>query len=160
MSESLQLTGILIFALYYIGIAIGRFPGLAIDRTGIALLGGMMFIHAFLDSAGIDFYSPAFLAAMSVILSNLVSNVPAVVLLMADWPEHQIQLAYLLSVTSTFAGNLILIVSIANLIVAEQARRQGIIISFSAHFRWTFLPALVSILIAMAWWYMMIWFSS
>jgi Na+/H+ antiporter NhaD/arsenite permease-like protein len=105
-----------------------------------------------LSQAGISFYHPAFIATAGVVLSNMVSNVPAVMLLMADWPEGETTLAYLLSLTSTFAGNLILIGSIANLIVAEQARRHGIIITFQNHLKWTFIPALISIFIAISWW--------
>lgn len=63
-------------------------------------------------------------AGVTVALSNLVSNVPAV-LLLKSWalqfatPER----AWLaLAMTSTLAGNLTLVGSVANLIVVEQAR--------------------------------------
>ena len=42
---------------------------------------------------------------------------------------------YILAVSSTFAGNLITIGSIANLIVIEQARNYGVNISFMEHAR-------------------------
>jgi Na+/H+ antiporter NhaD/arsenite permease-like protein/uncharacterized membrane protein (UPF0127 family) len=66
------------------------------------------------------------LSAVSVILSNLVSNVPAVMLLK---PLVQTlgsgQSAWLaLAMSSTLAGNLTLIGSVANLIVVQQARKR------------------------------------
>jgi Na+/H+ antiporter NhaD/arsenite permease-like protein len=131
------------------------FSGLFLLVEGFRSSGGMSFIMYAFESGGIGFYDPGFMAASGVILSILVSNVPAVMLLMADWPEGETQLAYLLSLTSTFAGNLVLIGSIANLIVAEQARRYGIIITFSSHLKWTFIPAVVSILIAVLFWFVM-----
>src|SRR5574337_1276340 len=35
-----------IFLITYVGIALGRFPGLALDRTGIALLGAIAMLAA------------------------------------------------------------------------------------------------------------------
>jgi Na+/H+ antiporter NhaD/arsenite permease-like protein len=72
-----------------------------------------------------DVRSPAALAAASTVLSNLVSNVPAVMLftpLVPHLPDpHRAWL--LLAMSSTLAGNLTLVGSIANLIVAEGARK-------------------------------------
>jgi Na+/H+ antiporter NhaD/arsenite permease-like protein len=69
--------------------------------------------------------SPAALAAASTVLSNLVSNVPAVMLftpLVPDLPDPR-QAWLMLAMSSTLAGNLTLVGSIANLIVAESARK-------------------------------------
>jgi Na+/H+ antiporter NhaD/arsenite permease-like protein len=68
--------------------------------------------------------SPAALAAASTVLSNLVSNVPAVMLftpLVPDLPDPR-RAWLVLAMSSTLAGNLTLVGSIANLIVAEGAR--------------------------------------
>jgi hypothetical protein len=54
------------------------------------------------------------------LLGNLVGNVPAVVLLLPFLPPRP-ETGYTVALTSTFAGNAMLIGSIANLIVAEQA---------------------------------------
>jgi len=65
---------------------------------------------------------PAF-AVVVTALSNLVSNVPAV-LLLKTWAAHfaASERAWLvLAMASTFAGNLTLVGSVANLIVVEQA---------------------------------------
>ena len=37
---------LLLFALTYVGLAVGRIPGLALDRTGFALLGAVAFLAA------------------------------------------------------------------------------------------------------------------
>lgn len=70
-------------------------------------------------------HSAGSLTALSAVLSNLVSNVPAVMLfipLVPQFPDPQ-RAWRLLAMSSTFAGNLTLVGSIANLIVAEGARR-------------------------------------
>jgi Na+/H+ antiporter NhaD/arsenite permease-like protein len=67
-----------------------------------------------------------------VLLSNLVSNVPAVLVLkpfvtgLAD-PQH----AWLIvAMASTLAGNLTVLGSVANLIVVQSARAGGVRIGF------------------------------
>jgi Na+/H+ antiporter NhaD/arsenite permease-like protein len=71
------------------------------------------------------------------VLSNLVSNVPAVIL----WRTTVPQLARpdlvwrVVAMSSTFAGNLVLIGSMANLIVAERAARRGARIGFGEYAR-------------------------
>jgi Na+/H+ antiporter NhaD/arsenite permease-like protein/uncharacterized membrane protein (UPF0127 family) len=76
------------------------------------------------------------LSVVSLILSNLVSNVPAVMLLkpltqsLGGGPFFWLALA----MSSTLAGNFTLIGSVANLIVAQQARRK-VEIGFMEYFR-------------------------
>src|SRR5690606_31763220 len=65
-------------------------------------------------------------------LSNVVSNVPAVLLLLPVTPTES---ALVLAMASTLAGNLTLVASVANLIVAESARRVGVELSFWAYAR-------------------------
>jgi Na+/H+ antiporter NhaD/arsenite permease-like protein len=69
--------------------------------------------------------SPAILIAVTAVLSNLVSNVPAVLALkpfVAQMPQEK---WLVVAMASTLAGNLTLLGSAANLIVAEIARRSG-----------------------------------
>jgi Na+/H+ antiporter NhaD/arsenite permease-like protein len=76
---------------------------------------------------------PGPLFAAAVLLSNLVSNVPAVMLLL---PVATDPLAGpILALASTLAGNLLLVGSIANLIVADAAGRRGLIIDWRIHAR-------------------------
>ncbi len=74
------------------------------------------------------------LSVVAAALSNLVSNVPAVLLmepLLNAIPEAGRETAWLaLAMSSTFAGNLTVLGSVANLIVVENAKREGVAISF------------------------------
>jgi len=72
------------------------------------------------------------LTAVSLLLSNLVSNVPAVMLFRPIVPSlADPTTAWLtLAMATTLAGNLTLLGSVANLIVAEIARKRGIHLSF------------------------------
>ena len=74
------------------------------------------------------------LSGASAVLSNLVSNVPAVLLfepVMQAMPLASQETGWLaLAMSSTFAGNLTVLGSVANLIVVENARREGVFISF------------------------------
>jgi Na+/H+ antiporter NhaD/arsenite permease-like protein len=74
------------------------------------------------------------LSLASAALSNLVSNVPAVLLLepvAQAVPMANRETAWLaLAMSSTLAGNLTVLGSVANLIVVESARREGVAISF------------------------------
>ncbi len=74
-----------------------------------------------LAHAGISLKSHIPLAGVTLVLSNLVSNVPAVLLIKPAIPLAATHTWYLLAVVSTLAGNLTLLGSIANLIVAQQA---------------------------------------
>jgi Na+/H+ antiporter NhaD/arsenite permease-like protein len=77
------------------------------------------------------------LTGVSVVLSNLVSNVPAVMLFRPLIPGFSVpQTAWLtLAMATTLAGNLTLLGSVANLIVAETAKRQGINLTFSEYLK-------------------------
>ncbi|HLA78589.1 MAG TPA: anion transporter, partial [Vicinamibacteria bacterium] len=74
-----------------------------------------------------EVHSVASFSLVVAVLSNLVSNVPAVMLLAPLVPQlPDPQTAWLaLAMASTLAGNLTLVGSIANLIVAEGARKRA-----------------------------------
>ena len=77
------------------------------------------------------------LSAVTAVLSNLVSNVPAVLVLkpfitgLSD-PQRAWLVA---AMASTLAGNFTLVGSAANLIVAQRARSGGVTIGFWAYFK-------------------------
>ena len=77
------------------------------------------------------------LTAVTAVLSNLVSNVPAVSMLkpfVAALPDHD--RAWLtIAMASTLAGNFTVLGSIANLIVVQRAETSGVTISFWDYFR-------------------------
>ena len=84
-----------------------------------------------LAAVGVPLEQPGWLLTATVLLSNLVSNVPAVMLLL---PVATHPLAGLiLALASTLAGNLLLVGSIANLIVADAALRHGLHIDWRTH---------------------------
>jgi Na+/H+ antiporter NhaD/arsenite permease-like protein len=75
------------------------------------------------------------LSATAAVLSNIVSNVPAVMLftrIVPRLPEPDISWLAL-AMSSTLAGNLTILGSIANLIVVEGARRRGVSIRFAEY---------------------------
>ena len=77
------------------------------------------------------------LSLFTAVLSNIVSNVPAVLALRPFVPTFaDPERAWLVvAMSSTLAGNFTLLGSVANLIVAEQARAEGAPISFWAYFK-------------------------
>lgn len=79
----------------------------------------------------------AALGGVAVVLSNLVSNVPAVLLFRPLVPEFSDpQRTWLtLGMATTLAGNLTLLGSVANLIVAETARNRGVKLSFREYLK-------------------------
>ncbi|MEG4012124.1 MULTISPECIES: anion transporter [unclassified Microcoleus] len=79
--------------------------------------------------------TPLSLLGTTVILSNLISNVPAVLVLQSLIPKTDTQAWLLLAAGSTLAGNLTLLGSVANLIVAEIAEKTGDRLTFKEHLR-------------------------
>jgi Na+/H+ antiporter NhaD/arsenite permease-like protein len=74
------------------------------------------------------------LALAAAALSNLVSNVPAVLVMRSFVasiaPEQRAHAWLTLAMASTLSGNLTPVASVANLIVVEGARREGVHVSF------------------------------
>ena len=90
---------------------------------------------------------------VTVGLSNLVSNVPAVMLFSRIVPHlPDPGTSWLaLAMSSTLAGNLTILGSIANIIVVEGARRRGIVISFGDYLR-VGVPVTLATLSFGIWW--------
>ncbi|MCS6771417.1 MAG: anion transporter [Kiritimatiellae bacterium] len=127
------------------------FIGLFVVVRGFENTGWPAYIVETLRAHGIHLDAPMVLAGLSAVLSNLVSNVPAVMLLTKFIPTSPPEPWYVLALASTFAGNLITIGSIANLIVIEQAKQSGIEISFADHARAGIPVTLASFAILYAW---------
>lgn len=87
---------------------------------------------------------------LTVILSNIVSNVPAVMLLKFMIPAAHSSLWWAnMAIFSTLAGNLTITGSIANLIVVELAKKSGIKIGFGDYLRIGFPITVILVLIGM-----------
>ena len=136
----------------------------AIDWDLLMLFGGLFVVVGGAERAGIDrrlfdalapmgLQTVAGLSAAAALLSNAVSNVPAVMLftrLVPNLPDPR--RAWLaLAMASTLAGNLTILGSIANLIVVESARRRSVTIGF-----WDYakagIPITVATLVVGVWW--------
>jgi Na+/H+ antiporter NhaD/arsenite permease-like protein len=95
------------------------------------------------------------LSGLSAVLSNVVSNVPAVLLfkpVVGAMPEAVHETAWLaLALSSTLAGNLTVLGSVANLIVVEQARKEGVAIGFWDYCRVGIPVTLLTLAVGAAW---------
>ena len=126
-----------------------------IDWSLLVFFSGLFVVTAAVETVGLngrllDFIESSAdrgvvgLTVISAVLSNLISNVPAVMILrsvvsnLADPERGWLTLA----MATTLAGNLTLLGSVANLIVAEVARRHHVRLSF-----WEYLRAGVPITI-------------
>ena len=93
------------------------------------------------------------LSVVTAVLSNIVSNVPAV-LVLAPFVRDlaQPEPAWLaLAMASTLAGNFTVLGSVANLIVVERARALGVTIGFWDYFRVGAPLTVVTLLAGIAW---------
>ena len=107
-----------IFATVYVGMFLGGLPKLRPDRSGVALLGAIAVIGV---------------GAMSTEQAAQAVDLPTILLLIPEISGQKAGTA--LALISTFAGNLLLVGSIANLIVVDLAGRSGIAIDWRDHFR-------------------------
>ncbi|HZU86957.1 MAG TPA: anion transporter [Anaerolineaceae bacterium] len=98
-------------------------------------------------------------SGITVVLSNLVSNVPAVLLLrpvVATLPNPEAGWL-VLAAASTLAGNLTLLGSVANLIVAEIASRWRVHLGFWEYTKAGLVITLISLLLGITWLQIFIW---
>lgn len=83
-----------------------------------------------LAQGGLHLQSSPTLALVTAVLSNLINNSAAVMLLLKVANITQPPAAYVLALANSFGGSLLIIGSVANIIVVQQARELGIRISF------------------------------
>jgi Na+/H+ antiporter NhaD/arsenite permease-like protein len=136
----------------------------AIDWDLLMLFVGLFVVVGAGERAGLDrrllewlaplgIATTAGLSATTAVISNAISNVPAVMLLapvvphLPDPPASWLALA----MSSTLAGNLTVSGSIANLIVIEGARRRGLRIGFFEYVR-VGVPLTLVTLVFGVWW--------
>jgi Na+/H+ antiporter NhaD/arsenite permease-like protein len=111
------------------------FAGLFVVTAGVERTG---LFDVLLDWArAANLQRPWVLTAVTAVLSNLVSNVPAVLLLKPLVPSlgDPEQTWLILAMASTLAGNLTILGSVANLIVVEAARAARVEIGFVEYSR-------------------------
>jgi Na+/H+ antiporter NhaD/arsenite permease-like protein len=135
-----------------------------LDWTIIAFFGGLFVItEAIARSSGFDFLVARGLPAVgqdmarfsvfTLVLSNLVSNVPAVMLMrpLVDFFADREKAWLVMAMASTFAGNLTLLGSVANLIVAETGKRYGIEIGFGEYLKAGLPTTILTTALGVAW---------
>ncbi len=109
-----------------------------IDWSLLMLFLGLFLVIGGAEQAGVtqelvgaaermNLHNPLIFATVVTLLSNIVSNVPAVMLLKGVIPQfHDAHSAWLLlAMSSTLAGNLTITGSVANIIVVEKARAEA-----------------------------------
>jgi len=132
------------------------FFGLFVVNHALEASGGLGLILDAALSAGIHPGQPVTLFGVSVVLSNIVSNVPAVMLLLPT-TSHPMA-GPILALSSTLAGNLLIVGSIANIIVVDQAARSGVRIDWRTHARIGIPVTLATLAIAAGWlWLLSLW---
>lgn len=125
------------------------FLSLFIVNFALRESGALQALQTYLLSFGVNLHHPGWLFLVTAALSNLVSNVPAVMLLL-PFAEHP-SAGPVLALASTLAGNLLVVGSIANIIVIDQASRLGITIDWKQHARTGIPITLISLIIAGFW---------
>ncbi len=83
-----------------------------------------------LAQAGVNLNSLPVLAVVTAALSNLINNSAAVLLLVKVTHVAHPTVAYVLALANSFGGSLIIIGSVSNIIVVQQAHELGVEISF------------------------------
>jgi len=158
------------FLAVYLGMALGRWPGFAIDRTGVTLIGAIfLFSVGAVDGAFIsgaidfptlatasrelpfDLRGQAAMAVFSIVGSNSIGNVPPVTLLLSLDLNLEASSLYALALFSTRRGNLLIVGSIANIIAVQRAREDGIEIGFFEQARIGIPVTLASLAVSYAW---------
>jgi Na+/H+ antiporter NhaD/arsenite permease-like protein len=132
------------------------FMGLFVVNRAFQQTGLMSAGIAWLAALGLDLQRVPVLLAVTFVLSNIVSNVPAVMLLLpvAEHAGDVHMAGTILALASTLAGNLFIVGSIANIIVVEAADRLGVRIDWRRHAAVGIPVTLATLLIAAAclWW--------
>jgi Na+/H+ antiporter NhaD/arsenite permease-like protein len=134
-------------------------------RLLVMFVGLFVVVHAFevhvVRGWGLDGWGPLqrhpvwMLSLVAAGLSNLVSNVPAVLLfqpVIPTLPDAVQESAWLaLAMSSTLAGNLTVLGSVANLIVVEGARREGMTVGFWEYCRAGVPITILTLIVGIAW---------
>jgi len=91
------------------------------------------------------------LTPLTLLMSNIIGNVPWVIFLLQIWPSPPAGALYALALLSSLSGGLLLWGSVANLIVAERAEAMGVKLSHTEYARAGVPFTLLSLLFAVIW---------
>ena len=137
--EKIDVPLIILFASLFV--VSGAFSATGVPQSAMAWLSGR----------GLLPEDVTLLALFSLFASNTIGNVPAVVLLLDVWRGIPEGVLIGLAIFSTLAGNLLLVGSLANIIVAERARSLDVELRFRDHARAGIPMTLLSLLFAGLW---------
>lgn len=137
---------------------------LQVDWNLLVFFAGLFIVTGALETTGLsarlfDLLRPvitggvASLSIATTALSNLISNVPAVLLFRPIVPtlENPQQAWLVIAMASTLAGNLTLLGSVANLIVAEIAGHKGVNLSFGEYLRAGVPITVLTLIVGIIW---------
>jgi Na+/H+ antiporter NhaD/arsenite permease-like protein len=135
-----------------------------VDWSILVFFSGLFIVTASIETSGLLNYLLEYageflrggvisLSLSSAVLSNLVSNVPAVMLLKPLIPLlENPDIGWLtLAMATTFAGNFTLLGSVANLIVAETAKHNGVQLSFKEYLKAGIPITILSLIVGILW---------
>lgn len=137
-----------------------------VDGNLLLLLAGLFVVNAALaqtglpqdlmhtfQQKGVDFSNPSIMFLAASVLSNIVGNNPAVMLLVPFLPEtaNHNALGAALSLGTGFSSNMIIFGSLAGIIVVEQAAARGIKITMSEFCRAGLPVAILCMVLALVW---------
>jgi Na+/H+ antiporter NhaD/arsenite permease-like protein len=125
------------------------FIGLFVVNHALAQTGLTARALDWLADAGVPLTGTGPLFIATLVLSNVVSNVPAVMLLLPAATEPFS--GPMLALVSTLAGNFFIVGSIANIIVVDAARRRGIALDWRTHARAGVPVTLVTLALVAVW---------
>jgi Na+/H+ antiporter NhaD/arsenite permease-like protein len=127
--------------------------GLFIVNAALATTGLPQALLADLRGAGVDLDRPLWLLGVVSVLSNVIGNNPAVMLLVPYLQQRADAdaLGAALALGTGFASNLIVFGSLAGIIVVEEAARQGVKISFGEFARAGVPVAIACLALAAGW---------
>lgn len=127
------------------------FAGLFVVNAGIENTGLPQLAIQWLQQHGAHLNNLPVLSVFSLLTSNTIGNVPAVIMVLTLWQGLSQVTLYAMASFMTLAGNALLIGSLANIIVVERARSHGVDIGFKVHAQVGLPIAIFSMLFALLW---------
>lgn len=127
--------------------------GLFIVNAAVAATGLPQQLLAGLRDVGLDLNHPVAMLIVMSVLSNIVGNNPAVMLVepFIRNAAHPEALGAAIALGTGFSSNAVIFGSLAGIIVAEQGGRRGIVVGFAEFARAGVPVALATLLLAAAW---------
>lgn len=127
--------------------------GLFVVNAAVAATGLPQRLLADLGHIGLNLHDPLSMLAIMSVLSNVVGNNPAVMLVapFIDGAANPEALGAAIALGTGFSSNMVIFGSLAGIIVAEQGRAHGVTISFAEFTRAGLPVAVLCLVLAVGW---------